>query len=814
MRGVRILSLAVLAAAALTASSASAAPLAGPTGLHGFLLRADEPAPTGNVFSRTPAFAWNPTPGATGYEFQLSTSNAFTSGGNTSDNSILYDTNSLTSPVVAPPLVLPWISGRPHSLYARVRATTPAGVTAWSADYGFDLAPDPLVPTPLPAGAPGLLRWTPVEGADAYQVWLVDLPNGGKIVKTRTNVLDEREFYTFHGSSQWVGSIRWRIRAVRSTEAGGPANGLPVSSYSQWSPIYRSTNPGLTNPPLGQDLLAPVSTISDVVEDGANPHDEAPHKLMPAFAWRGSQVTLPNGSIVSADLFRVEIFSDRACLNLVYAGPIVGGRSWAPRPWGSLSLAQADTTAYAPDGSQGLSSMFDGTQIQSAEDLAPAGPTGSAPPDAIPAGATQAVTAQPDPATFGPRQLPQDTTGAPVDLWDTYWPDTGYYWTVMPVAPALGSAAATVASPGASKGSTLVPVSDSSQFADGENITIGVAPNSDTATITAVGNQFLTVSTPMNVGHAPGDPIVVLGSTASAYRDLLLPQDLCGQGLEQEFGIWSEPTVASPQAPFVTGLSSTGRLVSATSSSQFYGRPLVAWTPALGAEKYEIEWSSSDSPFVAAGNILTTSTAAVLPLTAGTWYYRVRGFDYNLPSGAQQMAWSQVQQIVVSKPVFKVLTSTSASTPATPTRRTSPSAFRVARGNGFSLTVPRTWQSFVPQDSVVTFQYRNPAHTATVNVLQSSGPAGRSLTQWEADLRAQMRKAFGSPVAASIVTLPAGKAVELRQTISVKGKTVSVVQYDVVAGSTAFDVTFTSAPSAYATNAPTFARMIAGFRVG
>src|SRR5207248_2607895 len=115
----------------------------------------------------------------------------FATGDNGTDSSIFYDINTLTSPVAAPPLVLPWISGHPHALYARVRATTPSGVTAWSADYGFDLAPDPLMPTPLPAGAPGLLRWTPVEGADAYQVWLVDLPNGGKIVKTRTNVLDE-----------------------------------------------------------------------------------------------------------------------------------------------------------------------------------------------------------------------------------------------------------------------------------------------------------------------------------------------------------------------------------------------------------------------------------------------------------------------------------------------------------------------------------------------------------------------------------------------------------------------------------------------
>jgi hypothetical protein len=105
----------------------------------------------------------------------------------------------------------------------------------------------------------------------------------------------------------------------------------------------------------------------------------------------------------------------------------------------------------------------------------------------------------------------------------------------------------------------------------------------------------------------------------------------------------------------VSGLSSMGKLVSAQATSQFYGKPVVAWTPALGAQKYEIEWSNDDSPFVAAGNILTTTTAAVLPLTTGTWYYRVRGFDYNLPAGAQQMAWSDVQKLMVSKPIFKLV---------------------------------------------------------------------------------------------------------------------------------------------------------------
>jgi hypothetical protein len=45
----------------------------------------------------------------------------------------------------------------------------------------------------------------------------------------------------------------------------------------------------------------------------------------------------------------------------------------------------------------------------------------------------------------------------------------------------------------------------------------------------------------------------------------------------------------------------------------------------------------------------------VLPLTPGTWWYRVRGLDYNLPTGVQQMSWSTTQKLVVSAPKFKVV---------------------------------------------------------------------------------------------------------------------------------------------------------------
>src|SRR5258705_678278 len=105
---------------------------AAPKNLHGFLLRADEPAD--NSFTRTPSFAWNPIPGAIRYQFQLATSSSFRESG------LVYSTSG-TSPVFAPTLMLPWITGNPHALFARVRGITATATTPWSNPFGFDMAP-------------------------------------------------------------------------------------------------------------------------------------------------------------------------------------------------------------------------------------------------------------------------------------------------------------------------------------------------------------------------------------------------------------------------------------------------------------------------------------------------------------------------------------------------------------------------------------------------------------------------------------------------------------------------------------------------
>jgi hypothetical protein len=483
-------------------------------------------------------------------------------------------------------------------------------------------------------------------------------------------VLDEREFYSFHQSAKWISNVRWRVRAVRADYFGHRINGLPASPFGPWSPIYNSTNPPIANAPIELS-----STISDTVSNGSA--TSAAHKMMPAFTWTGNE-TLGGQP---AELYRVEIFTDRQCLNPVYFGAAVGSPSWAPRLTGTLALPESDTgvvaarSGYLGDGTESTSRTYDNTKITPNEQLEDATPTtdipGDAPaaPNTSPAddattstpGADASGSSSASTAGNGALNVSAGILGAPIDLWDVDWPQAGYYWTVLPVqAVGLGAASTTVSAPGVLKGDKTIPVADSSGFHVGDSITVGVVPNVDTLTVTSVGTGTVTVSTATGFSHVVGEPVLRSGGSIT-YQDMELAQDVCAAGRVQRFGISSDPTLTTAQAPFATGLSSTGRLTSAAQTKMFYGAPLVAWTPAFGAGIYEVQYSKKAYPFTpqidprtSKPGIMTFATSDVLPLGPGTWYYRVRGIDFNLPTGVQQMSWSDPQKLVVAKPTFKV----------------------------------------------------------------------------------------------------------------------------------------------------------------
>jgi hypothetical protein len=545
-----ILALLSLSVGVQTASAAR--PLKAPKGLKAFLLRLNEPESAYNrTFPRTPAFAWKPVAGAKRYEFELATSENFSEG------ALIWSSESATvklkSPAATIPVSLPWMTGNPYALYARVRGIGPrGGAGRWSAPYGFNMRWRDR-PRPLDPQFPGLIRWTPIEGATMYEVWL-----DGETTSffTTTNVADEREFYVFHTQAPWIQSVNWRIRAVRKLYGDIPT-GLPRVSYGGWSDWFTNINPPFLvdfNPPYGS--LSSEISLTGTVSGGVLSTPAAPrsHELMPAFLFEGNYRSWgqPGFLDTSTELFHIYVFTDNECVNRVFTSAIVGGPAYAPRinqtlalpgSFADLSDNRSEWIKYGPEGNV---VMWDGTPVIAADN----GNTG-------------------------------------LDLWDTYWPSGGYYWTVIPVFPRPDP-------------------TDSSKIME--------------------------------------------------YRDIQLPEDVCRAGGAARFGKVSRPVLVGDRAPYASGLSPDGKLVPARKSRPaFYGPPLIAWEPVPGADEYEVQWSRTLSPWRTAPGALTTgATSAVLPLSSGRWYYRVRGLNHMLP-GRPQMTWSKPVAVRIAKPRFRIV---------------------------------------------------------------------------------------------------------------------------------------------------------------
>jgi len=572
-----VLSFVLLATLVASAPAMDAASPVAPKGLHGFLLRPNESAV--HTFSRTPAFAWAPVRGAACYEFELATSSAFGEssvvwsnvstdaqsgkhcrpvkatfplanepGGEDQVGQVSPTVKTTIAPIKIPAvsvnLTLPWFTGKPYALWAHVRSVTTVGASAWSRPFGFDMRWED-VPVPLPS-KPGLVRWTPIDGATGYEVWYGGRGPAGsfinKIVRTHTNVADQREHYTFHLEEGWWQTVEWRVRAVRQV-VGAVPNGLPAVSYGPWTAVYAMTNPSWTSGRLKVGF-----TVSDQV---SSPTAGGSHQLMPALTFTGDQGL--DGQ--SYRLFRTYAFTDRDCVNVVFKGSVVGSPAFAPRVNGPLQL---------PRNQEELDKALFGV-LPSA--MSEAAKTFTA--DTFPLVANE---------TFE-----EGRSLLRVDLPDLDIRTTRYFWTVVPV---------------------------------------GIAINDETG-------EF-------------------------EYWDVESPQDACQSGRMATFGKDSRPAETSGGTPFVSGLSPTGRLLAqAGRRPVVYSTPLVAWRPVLGATQYEVQWSRSKYPWRKRGSTRTFATTAVLKLSPGLWYYRVRGLNA-AQVGTPAMTWSAPVAVRVVRPTFTI----------------------------------------------------------------------------------------------------------------------------------------------------------------
>ena len=616
-----------------------------PKNLRGFLLRPSEAAT--HEFARTPSFSWLPVHGAVRYEFELSKNPAFTEAGT------FWSDAKLKTPAVAVPVALPWMTGNPYAVYARVRAITRSGVSPWSASFGFNIrwgnTPQPL------ATYPGMSRWSVVDGATSYQVWF---PGIRKIVGTRTNAVDHREFYSFHQQPAYSGSVTWRVRAVRSLYGKIPT-GLPAVSYGPWSATYVSTNPAIVDGPV-----TPVAAAADVtVSDAAT---ASQHELTPGFSFTGTRAA--GGT--AASLYRVYVFSDSDCVNVIHRGAVVGSPAYVPRTTGALKLplttddvTKASTSFLLdlkPGESEPRQFMFDSSKVSSTEsDPAPAKQPAT---PAAPGGTGSGTTPIDDPSNTPPENDPSlpatpKSTGAPVDLWDSGWPNGRFYWTAVPLRFETVDPKVTQLTTATAPGASTFRVANLDGFTSSQLVRIGTGVAEETLTISSVDttNSQILTTTAATYAHPVGERVQNLSSTID-YWDLELPQDVCAAGRVQVFGKGSSPVVAGETTPFVSGLSPKGRLTSAARATpSFYGSPLVAWRPALGADQYQVQWSKSRYPWITAGEKFTYATSALLPLEPGRWWYRVRGVNFSLPGTARAMTWSPPVGLRVTKPTFAVV---------------------------------------------------------------------------------------------------------------------------------------------------------------
>ena len=302
------------------------------------------------------------------------------------------------------------MTGAPYAAYARVRAVTRNGPSAWSSAYGFNIhwkdVPKQAV------SYPGLVRWTPVEGATSYQVWFTGINH---VVESRVNAVDEREFYAFHQGANFTGTVNWRVRAVRRV---AKLQGFitPVN-YGPWSQTFTSTNPAMDD-----GVVRPVAAMTAMAT--STPTNAKAHEMTPAFVFTGSRDAAGN----KYGFYRVYVFSDRQCVNTVLRGvdrrqscicsPKQGPAQAAVRPK-DVANAPYQILVIGDEGRptppKGLSPSWRARQARL--------PTPLPLPHLRP----------PPGATGTPVEQASNSSRPQIELLESDWPNERYFWTVVPV---------------------------------------------------------------------------------------------------------------------------------------------------------------------------------------------------------------------------------------------------------------------------------------------------------------------------------------------------------------------------------------------
>ena len=145
-------------------------------------------------------------------------------------------------------------------------------------------------------------------------------------------------------------------------------------------------------------------------------------------------------------------------------------------------------------------------------------------------------------------------------------------------------------------------------------------------------------------------------------------------------------------------------------------------------------------------------------------------------------------------------------------------SLKPVRSGKFSMRVPTAWKARtnVGTLALIAASTRPEGGFFTnANVIAGAPRAGAPITEWRSDLVAQLRRAglvIGKP-RSRVVRLPAGRAVEIAFGGSLSGHKLRWLTYAYDAGAKAYILTFTTAASQYARNAPLFRRLSRTVRI-
>ncbi len=621
-------------------------------------------------------FSWKALPGAVSYELDIDDADDFI-------GAAVYTTKN-TAFVMTEPVTIN------QTFFWRLRGVSGSVSSAWSPTSRFS-SEWKQVPTLVypPADADGItdvyFDWNPVLGAKTYQLQVS--PNGDW---ANNKTIDVNVKSTRYAPPVPLnnGNYYWRVRAL---DAGSPANFGPWSDSEDVAGDERVFQRGWPDTPT---ILWPLNATSTSVADS-----EDPTWQNPTFRWtatkRASWYRIRFATDASMTTGAVGCITNRTTWTPYLAVEYISGTLIHPGT-GNCTASLVKGTTYYWD-----VAALDNPVLNLGVDLSPppqqsgaAGPvfglrtpvqtfvydppTPSADPvrqltagdyltpvncdsdvcavaegdtpvfswTAIPGATSYKLTVSLDPNFTSAYRVYTTSMNrlAPRDSWRDNQANQAYYWNVTPNGLALDSSSYSVFQKRSEGVHRVAPAQDSVQADD---FTFQWSDYLDTnqALTPAVGQEAkqyrIKVSNVGDFASVLDDQVV--NTPFYTPHGKTYPEGPIFWRVQAIDGSDNELTVSATGA--TTKQSPAPNLTYPANAATVLGVPYLQWSPLAFAASYDLQLAT-DSTFASPIRTATTKMAAwahVDPLTAGTYYWRVRRNDADGRDGA----WSSVRTFVL-----------------------------------------------------------------------------------------------------------------------------------------------------------------------